>query len=212
MERVKRPDSDFKYRIVSGYGGYRLTWHTLECATGRNAHRSTRTALTPDERREAIKEKRGYEPYYRDHLARCCVGKKDHAANNAPTFTATQARKLFSEAREAGLRAGNWLKPNPMVVGSPTTLLGDDIDYSKETYYVADGVCGFAWVTIRPGNSSIARHAKKLGIGRTAYGGGVMIWIGDHNQSLERKTEHARAYAEALRNNGINASAESRID
>ena len=33
--------------------------------------------------------------------------------------------------------------PNPMVVGTPTTPLGDDIDYSKDTYYVADGMCGF---------------------------------------------------------------------
>ena len=30
-----------------------------------------------------------------------------------------------------------------MVVGTPTTPLGNDIDYSKETYYVADGLCGF---------------------------------------------------------------------
>ena len=30
-----------------------------------------------------------------------------------------------------------------MVVGTPTTPLGDDIDYSKDTYYVADGMCGF---------------------------------------------------------------------
>ena len=26
-----------------------------------------------------------------------------------------------------------------MIVGTPTTPLGDDIDYSKDTYYVADG-------------------------------------------------------------------------
>ena len=26
-----------------------------------------------------------------------------------------------------------------MVVGTPTTPLGDDIDYTKDTYYVADG-------------------------------------------------------------------------
>ena len=37
-----------------------------------------------------------------------------------------------------------------MVVGTPTTPLGDDIDYTKETYYVADGMCGFAWINIKP--------------------------------------------------------------
>ena len=38
--------------------------------------------------------------------------------------------------------------PTFMVVGTPTTPLGDDIDYSKDTYYVADGMCGFAWINI----------------------------------------------------------------
>ena len=45
---------------------------------------------------------------------------------------------------------GHGCTPTPMVVGTPTTPLGDDIDYTKDTYYVADGMCGFAWINIKP--------------------------------------------------------------
>lgn len=201
-----------KYRIVSGYDGHRLTWHSLECATGLNAKYARTTALDPDERRAKIAAKRGgRDPYYTDHMARCCLGRRSDA-DRGPTFTATQARQLFDKARTAGLQAGNDAVPTPMTVGQATSLFSNDIDHSKPTHYVPEGVCGFAWVTIRPGNSSIARHAKKLAGGSTAYGGGVSIWISDHAQSMERKERHARAYADVLRKNGINATSDSRLD
>ena len=50
--------------------------------------------------------------------------------------------EIYSEAHSAGMAAGHGCTPTPMVVGTPTTPLGDDIDYSKDTYYVADGMCG----------------------------------------------------------------------
>ena len=57
---------------------------------------------------------------------------------------------IYLEAdKEGKARAGDCV-PTPMVVGSPTTPLGSDIDYDKKTYYVADGVCGFAWINIKP--------------------------------------------------------------
>ena len=43
----------------------------------------------------------------------------------------------------------NACTPTPMVVGEPTTPLGNDIDYTKETWLVNDGVCGFAWINIK---------------------------------------------------------------
>lgn len=209
---MRKPDSDYSYRIVSGYDGHRLTWHSLECNTGRSAKYSKRTRYTPEERREVHKAKRGHEPYYTDHMARCCLDKQTREANTSPSFTTRQADKLLREARTAGLLAGNGANPTPMVVGTPTTPLGNDIDPSKQTYYVSEGACGFAWVVIRPGNSSLARQAKKLGIGSTNYGGGTSIWISDHGQSSERKTAHAHAYAKVLRDHGINATSESRLD
>ena len=220
MEKVvTKPDSDFLYRIVSGYDGRRLTWHTMECATGRKAKYGRRTADTPEARREAVKAKAnvdhpvfasGYGPYYTDHMAQCCTGKPETAST--PSFTTSQARRIFAQALTAGKAAGNAVKPTPMVVGTPTTFLGSDIDYSKRTYYASEGACGFAWVVIRPGNSSLARRAVKLGLGRKAYGGGVSIWVGDHGQSVDRNENHAAAYAEVLRGHGVNAYSQSRLD
>ena len=219
--KADRPDSDFKHRIVSGYQGRRLTWHSMDCATGKNAKYPRRTVYTPESRRETHKaqfeEKYGTEQTWRwgleypnDYMAKCCLGKAE--TDKSPSFTTGQAKSIFAEALAAGLAAGDAAKPRAMVVGTPSTFLGDDIDYNKRTYYVSEGVCGFAWVVIRPGNSSLARQSVKLGIGSKAYGGGVSIWVGDHGQSLERKEQHARAYADVLRSYGVNAYLESRMD
>ncbi len=211
-----KPDSEFKYRIVSGYGylvnGHRLMWHSIECSTGRNAKYAKRTNYSPEEHRRVYKERRGYEPYYRDHMAKCCLGKQSASRESSPLFTTKQAEQLLRDAHTAGLLAGNDATPTPMTVGTPTTPLGNQIDYTKRTYYVSEGVCGFAWVVIRPGNCSLARQAVKLGLAHTNYGGGVSVWVNDHGQSLERKQKHAQAYAKVLWEHGINASSESRID
>jgi hypothetical protein len=211
-KKDRKPDTDYRYRIVSGHDGHRLTWHSLECNIGRSAKWSKRTNYTPESRKDAIEAKRGRRPYYTDHMARCCLDKQAGAANASPSFTTRQADKLLREAHTAGLLAGNDANPTPMVVGTPTTPLGNDIDPEKTTYYVSEGACGFAWVVIRPGNCSLARQAKKLGIGSTRYGGGTSIWISEHGQSVERKAKHAAAYAKVLRDHGVNASSESRMD
>ena len=208
----RKPDSEFRYRIVSGYDGHRLTWHSLECATGRNAKYGKRTVYTPEARREAIKAKRGYEPYYSDSLAGCCIGKQHSEKVTSPSFTSREAHALLREAHAAGVAAGNAIKPTPMVVGTPTTPLGNNIDYNKRTYYVSEGACGFAWVVIRPGNCSFARQAVKLGLGSKHYYGGISIWISDHGQSIDRKERHAAAYANVLKQAGVNATSESRMD
>ena len=208
-----KPDSEYTFRLVSGYDGHRLTWHTLECAVGRNAKHSRRTAYaSAGARREAITERQGHAPYYHDHMAKCCIGKVDAEHAASPTFTAAQASRVFAAAHAAGMVAGTAHRPTPMIVGTPTTPLGNDIDQSQRTYHVPSGVCGFAWVVIKPGNCSLARHAKKLGIGRTSYLGGVEISIHDHGQSYECKAEHAAAYAAVLRDNGVEAYSNSRLD
>ena len=219
--KVDRPDSDFAYRIISGYEGRRLTWHSLDCATGKRAKHSRRTAHTPETRRDALKaqnkaykEQHGWEPsiYYDDYWARCCLDRQSADTVNSPKFTKTQAKRLFANALEAGIKAGNSANPTPMVVGTPTTFLGNDIDYDKKTYYVPDGVCGFAWVVIKPATSSLALRAKQLGLGHKEYGGGYSISVREHGQSLERKEKHARAYAKVLSDAGVNAYSQSRID
>ena len=64
---------------------------------------------------------------------------------------------VYAEAHSAGMAAGNGCTPTPMVVGTPTTPLGNDIDYDKETYYVADGMCGFAWINIKPARGKFVK-------------------------------------------------------
>ena len=121
--------------------------------------------------------------------------------------------EIYSEAHSAGMAAGHGCIPTPMVVGTPTTPLGDDIDYSKDTYYVADGLCGFAWINIKPARGKFVTWLKKAGIGRTdSYYGGYTVWVGEFGQSVTRKENYARAFAKVLGDNGITAYNMSRLD
>ena len=75
--------------------------------------------------------------------------------------------------------------------------------------------CGFAWVKISPANSSFARQLKKAGIvDRVAWDGGYDIWNpgGSYTQSMDIKEHGAAAYADTLREAGIDAYAMSRAD
>jgi hypothetical protein len=210
---IDKPDSDFRYRVV--IGRYQATWHSMECRIGALAKRARRTKHTPESNRKALTAKFGNAPWFRyeePRMAQCCIGRKAKEQDRAPVFTKQEAAKIFRKAQAAGLAAGNAAKPTAMVVGTPKNFLGDEIDYTKRTYYVSEGVCGFAWVTIRPGNSSLARHARRLGIGGRAYGGGVRIWVDEYNQSMERKEKHAHAFADVLREHGVEAYAQSRMD
>ena len=120
---------------------------------------------------------------------------------------------IYAEAHSAGMAAGNKSKPVPMVVGTPSTPLGNDIDYSKETYYVADGVCGFAWINIKPARGKFVKYLKDNDIGRKdSYYGGYTIWVSGFGQSMTRKENYARAFVKILNDNGLKAYAMSRMD
>ncbi len=113
--------------------------------------------------------------------------------------------------------------PTPMIVGTPTTPLGNDIDYNKQTWFVADGVCGFAWVVLDSARSGFARwlvangHASKHWVQGVGYRG-VSIWLHDRDgfaptrQSLQLKQQVCGKVAAYLRSQGIQAFMESRID
>jgi hypothetical protein len=122
-------------------------------------------------------------------------------------------KAIYDEAETAGITAGNNAIPTPMVVGTPTTPFGNDIDTTKKVYVVNDGVCGFAWVNIRPATSKFARWCKKNGKGRTdSYAGGLTIWCHHFNQSMRRKEAWASAFAKVLQKYEIKAYMESRMD
>ena len=112
--------------------------------------------------------------------------------------------QIWQEAYDAMLQAGTAAHPTPMVV---VTRHGEHIET------IADGLCGFAWVVIKPATSRFAVWLRKNKLADPAYGGGLQIWISAFNQSITRKEAGAHAMARVFRERlGINAYAQSRLD
>lgn len=118
---------------------------------------------------------------------------------------------IYRAAQTAGNFAGLRNTPVPMIVQQHASPM-DDNSPVVQSWYEPEGMCGFAWVVIRPGTCAFAKWLVKKGYAKPAYGGGVSIWIGGYNQSVERKESHAIAMAEYLRKVGIKAYAQSRLD
>ena len=110
--------------------------------------------------------------------------------------------EIFEAAHAAGMKAAAACVPNAMVV----------IGAGGERYAIADGACGFAWIVIKPANSAFANWMKKNGKASKHYAGGVSWWVGEFNQSMEKKEAYAYAAAAVLREAGIKAYSESRMD
>jgi len=82
-----------------------------------------------------------------------------------------------------------------------------------QQWTVSEGVCGFAWIVIKPGTSSFARWLVKRELAKAHYYGGVSIWVSLFNQSMERKERYAEAFAHVLRDlYQVTAYAGSRMD
>jgi len=128
------------------------------------------------------------------------------------TLTKSECARIYKKAHEAGLIAGETAGVIPMIVGQPSTPFGNDVDYSKPTYFVEGGVCGFAWIKISPARGAFVNYLKSIEVGSKSYTGGFDIWVRGFGQSLQRKEAYAQAFTEILRENGINAYAESRLD
>lgn len=121
--------------------------------------------------------------------------------------------EIYREAYSAGLKAGNEVKVTPMVVGTETTPFSNVIDETKPTYFVEGGVCGFAWVKIRPARGKFVQFLKDKGLGyQNSYSGGYELSCREFGQSLTRKEAFVQAFAKVLREYGIDAYGESRID
>lgn len=129
------------------------------------------------------------------------------------TLGKRECARIYKEADAAGCAAAEAAVPTPMIVGTPTTPLGNDIDFKKQTYFVAEGLCGFAWVKIFPARGAFVNYLKKAGIGSTnSYEGGYDIWVSGYGQSVTRKEAYAGAFAKVLNDYGINAYGQSRLD
>jgi hypothetical protein len=115
----------------------------------------------------------------------------------------------YAKAAAAGKAAGEAKKPRAMMVVQPSS----NPHVPKAMWHEPEGMCGFAWVNVSPGNSPFANWLKKNKLARKAYGGGVDIWISDFGQSVERKEACANAMASVLKEElGVNAYSSSRLD
>ena len=70
----------------------------------------------------------------------------------------------------------------------------------------APAYCGFAWVTVRPGNSKVAKILKGKYGAKIGHGGGMQVWNPGGSE------EGAYAFAKVLREAGIKATAGSWAD
>ena len=120
--------------------------------------------------------------------------------------------KLLERAHLNGMDAGRAASVTPMIVGSPSTPFGSDIDYSKKTYFVEGGACGFAGVVIKPARGKFVSYLKSIGIGNKHYYGGYYVSVREFGQSLARKEAYAEAYAKVLSEEGMRCYVDSRMD
>ena len=120
--------------------------------------------------------------------------------------------KLLERAHLMGMDAGRDASVTPMLVGSPSTPFGSDIDYSKKTYFVEGGACGFAGVVIKPARGKFVSYLKSIGIGNKHYYGGYYVSVREFGQSLARKEAYAEAYAKVLSEEGMRCYVDSRMD
>lgn len=131
---------------------------------------------------------------------------------NLKTATPGEMQAIYDEAFNAGMEAGNAHNPTPIMVGEAVGL-SSKIDYSKQTYFVPEGVCGFAWVNIKPANSRFARFLLNKKLARTdSYAGGICVWVREFGQSYERKRAFAQAFVKILSAYGVKCYSESRLD
>jgi len=118
---------------------------------------------------------------------------------------------IYAQANDKGNAAVQMTTVAPMVVQQRENPLNDDSSLVRE-YFVADGVCGFASVTVKPANCKFAKYLVANGLGRKSFSGGVSMSIRQFNQSLTKKEAYAYAFASVLNENGIKAYVESRMD
>lgn len=137
------------------------------------------------------------------------------------TVTAATAYDILVEASAAAEQAAAACTPTPMIVGTSKALFGpgaDEIDYTKKTYFVAGGVCGFAGVKIRPARGPMVALLKKRGMGYKSYGGGYYVASYElapstrSSQSYEIACAAAKAAAGVFAKYGITAYVDSRLD
>ena len=127
------------------------------------------------------------------------------ATVNATKLDENDIPYIVTRAHMAGLEAGDKVVPKVFDIVDMEDRVIDTLE---------DGLCGFAWVTIKPNRGPLVAYLKKNQLGQAAYqnGGGFIVWIDRYNQSVTRKYAYAVAFARVLQSHGVNAVAGSRLD
>lgn len=131
--------------------------------------------------------------------------------------------QLFEELKSVSIQAlAECPAPTPMIVGSPSTPLGTDVDPNQKTWYHADGVCGFATVVLESGRSGFAQWLLKNEKGNKWWSFGRYKGVGIYTfsrfgfanigQSYEKNKFVANAMANYLRNAGFDCWVDARVD
>lgn len=130
---------------------------------------------------------------------------------SGPRLSPAQCEALHRRAHAAGMDAGRAAKPTPIHVTERVNPWDDDSPVKFDYGVYAEGVCGFAWIWM-PATNSFARWALKAGVFKRRAEGGCALWVRGFNQSYERKSAYAAAYAAVLVEAGFQATADGRLD
>ncbi len=124
-----------------------------------------------------------------------------------------EAKALYDKAHKAGMEASAAITPTPMRVVQHAQPFNPLSAVVKDYGVINEGACGFGWVEIRPSRGGFATFCKKKGIGRySEYSRCWMISSPLMTQSYERNVTYASAFSAVLREAGIDAFGNGRMD
>jgi len=108
--------------------------------------------------------------------------------------------KFWCEAWQSGVKAFEACNPIPMVVETHADVANDNSEIVGASI-VKDGICGFAWINIKPGTSSFSRWLAKEGYAYAdkSRGGITLSIMYKGSQSMARKVAMAYAMMDVFR-------------
>lgn len=112
-------------------------------------------------------------------------------------------QQIFNEARIAATVAFRDAVPTPVIFGQAADLFSTRMVPGTEEY-VADGVCGFAWITIKPARGEFVKFLKNAKIGDKGVYGGYRISAYEvgcpgSSQSMDRKYAACMAFVAVIK-------------
>ena len=151
-----------------------------------------------------------------------CLTKEDHREKRLTRQEASDLIEKYKEAKN---------KPKPKkdltdhdnwsAIWDKACKAGSEAAEAKEPQMISIKgepnysfpICGFAWVNIKPGNSRFAKWLVACDLAsKDSYEGGVTFRVHQYDQSYDKKYAYAQGVASVLREAGIRASYNGRLD